>query len=356
MQVYLRLPSFIASPTTLFKHQLTSSRAICPTRRKCLRNNVSDLRNMTPRAAEPSQNEISANLSVGRKAQRENLKDDNDSNNMRSGDSGDVDDDDDEAAFIVNVDDDDYENENDDDIQSFQLNQRDMSDDTRMCFQSPYDVEENGTSEIITDDEIAEDDEEDDDFLLDGVTVVDVTAPQRRKKQRRCMTELLDAISYESAPETAMTADANTIPDLADDESVEHVRTAVSAADKRKGEDILAIRVSKLTYVTSFIVIITGNNPPQLRAISNLIEDDLTKNHSLKPKRVEGVPNSGWILLDFGDILINVFSREQRESYNLEKLWQRGEVLDISDCLIGPDTTPRKEITENTLDDWLAEE
>lgn len=57
-----------------------------------------------------------------------------------------------------------------------------------------------------------------------------------------------------------------------------------------------------------------------------------------------------------GDIIINVFSREQRESYNLEKLWQRGEVLDISDCLIGPDTTPREDITENTLEDWLAEE
>lgn len=246
-------------------------------------------------AAEPSQNEISANLSVGRKTQHENLRDDNDSNSMRSGD---VDDDDDEAAFIVDVDDDDYENENDDDVQSFQQNQRDMSDDTRMRFQSPDDVEVNRTGDIITNDEIAEDGEEDDDFLLDGVTVVDVTAPQRRKKQRRRMTELLDAISHESEPETAMTADANTIPDLEDDESVEHVRTAVSAADKRKGEDILAIRVSKLTYITSFIVIVTGNNPPQLRAISNLIEDDLAKTHSLKPRRVEGVPNSGWILLD----------------------------------------------------------
>lgn len=301
MPVYLRLPSFIASPTTLFKHQLTSSRTICPTRRRCLRNNVSDLRNMTSRAAEPSQNEISANLSVGRQSQRENLRDDNDSNNMRSPDSGEVDyddDDDDEAAFIVNVDDDDYENENGDDAQSFQPNQRAMSDDTGIRFQSPYDMQVNGTGDIITDNEIGEGDKADDDFLLDGVTVVDVTAPQRRKKQRRRMTELLDAISHESEPESAMAADANTIPDLADDESVEYVRTAVSAADKRKGEDILAIRVSKLTYITSFIVIITGNNPPQLRAISNLIEDDLAKSHSLKPKRVEGVPNSGWILLD----------------------------------------------------------
>lgn len=136
------------------------------------------------------------------------------------------------------------------------------------------------------------------DQFADGVTVVDINAPQRRKKERRRTTALINAINTQPVPGTTFAADAEALPDLEEDEITEFIRTAVSAADKRKGEDILALRVSTLTCITSFIVFVTGRNTPQLRAISNIIEEDLAKKHELEPRRIDGVPASGWILLD----------------------------------------------------------
>lgn len=57
-----------------------------------------------------------------------------------------------------------------------------------------------------------------------------------------------------------------------------------------------------------------------------------------------------------GDILVNIFTPEQRQTYNLEKLWRRGEVVDVSDWLIGPRDDPNDKVVESSLDDWIGEE
>lgn len=119
---------------------------------------------------------------------------------------------------------------------------------------------------------------------------------EKRKKMRRRTSALVDEILLE--PESELTSDADELPPIEEDESTEYVRTAVRAADKRKAESILALRVSKLTYICSFVIIATGNNAPQVRAIGNLIEEDLAKNHKLDPRRRDGTANCGWLLLD----------------------------------------------------------
>lgn len=211
----------------------------------------------------------------------------------------------------------------------------------------------------------------------------------RRKKERQRTSSLINEIMTQPKSDTLFSADAHLQPAIEDDETAKYIRTVVKAADTRKAEDIVALRVSKLTYVTSFIVIATGNNTPQLRAIANLVEDELVKVHQTEPLRIDGVPNSGWILLDCtlslafllnststsssflltscfplfflyiflsdGDFLVNIFSPEQRSNYNLERLWRRAEVMDVSDCLVGRTEEPDVAVSDDSLDDWLGE-
>jgi ribosome-associated protein len=127
---------------------------------------------------------------------------------------------------------------------------------------------------------------------------------------------------------------AAALPPVEEDELAEYARTAVRAADQRKAVDPVVIRIANVSYITTFMVCVTGNNAPQIRAIGNLVEEDLYKKHNLKPKRSTGTANSGWLLLDYGDMMVHIFSPEQRDNYDLESLWSRGEGLDISDCLI----------------------
>lgn len=89
---------------------------------------------------------------------------------------------------------------------------------------------------------------------------------------------------------------------LEQDDTLPVVRTIAAAADKRKGEDIYAIRVSSLTIVSSFFVLITGNSRPQIQAIAAAILEDVQEQHDLEPRNGgEGTADSGWILLDFGE-------------------------------------------------------
>lgn len=203
--------------------------------------------------------------------------------------------------------------------------------------------------DIVPDEEFSEED-------LDVVDLLgadfDVTA-NKRKKVRKHTSALIEEIDQE--PESTMASDAEGQPPLEQDEMVEPVRTAVRAADDRKAEDVRAIRISKLTYIASFVIIATGNNTPQIRAIGNLIEEELAKKHEMFARRRDGTANSGWMLLDYGDLLVNIFSPEQREKYNLEALWRHGEELDVSDCITGPETRALQSEDEAipSLDNWI---
>ncbi|KAI0567237.1 Protein Iojap/ribosomal silencing factor RsfS [Gracilaria domingensis] len=199
-------------------------------------------------------------------------------------------------------------------------------------------------------------DENADDYNDEGLDIVEIpseNAPPKRKRERKNVSRLLDEISTE--PVSVFTSDANDLPSIEEDESTAYVRTVVRAIDERKGENIVAFRVSKLTYITSFVVIASANNTPQMRAISNLVEEDLHKKHDIQTKRKDGVPESGWILLDYGDFMVNIFSGAQRRNYNLETLWQKAELVDISDCIVSKSDEVTAEASGAALDDWLSE-
>jgi len=108
----------------------------------------------------------------------------------------------------------------------------------------------------------------------------------------------------------------------------------VKAADDRKAKDIVALRVTPLTIVTCFFVFMSATSSPQLRAIVNNVQSEVMKQHKLKVKRISGNAESGWMLLDYGDIMVHCFDSNQRQFYDLDSRWAAGEKVDLSGILV----------------------
>ena len=77
-----------------------------------------------------------------------------------------------------------------------------------------------------------------------------------------------------------------------------------------------------LTTIADYFVVCTAESERQLRAVANAIDEELMKSGAPRP-RIEGSPETGWVLLDFSDVIVHVFSPEQREFYRIERLWKQ---------------------------------
>ena len=103
----------------------------------------------------------------------------------------------------------------------------------------------------------------------------------------------------------------------------------VKALDSKKAEDIKVIKIGDLTVIADYFVIADGTSSTQTKTLAEEAEFRMKENGE-EPLRVQGNNGSNWIILDYGDIVVHVFSRDQREFYNLERLWRDGEEVDIS--------------------------
>lgn len=117
------------------------------------------------------------------------------------------------------------------------------------------------------------------------------------------------------------------------------VRCVVRAADGRKAEDIVAMRVSAISTITSFVVIVCGNSRPQNQAIAAAIKKDVHEQYDMLPGSTgvpEGGAESGWIVLDYGSVMVHVQTQKSRLFYNVEGQWKDkgAEYMDLSDVLI----------------------
>ena len=97
--------------------------------------------------------------------------------------------------------------------------------------------------------------------------------------------------------------------------------TCGKLAENKKAENIVILDVRKLSSVTDYFVIASGDNEPHLRAIVNEITDTLWDDFKVRPRRVEGGAGAAWQVLDFFDVIVHVMRDEVREKYNLESLW-----------------------------------
>jgi ribosome-associated protein len=123
------------------------------------------------------------------------------------------------------------------------------------------------------------------------------------------------------------------------DEMAGLVRCIVAAADGRKAEQIVALRVSHVSTLTTFLVILSGNSRPQNQAIASAISKDVEAEHALRPGGTgvpEGSPESGWMVLDYGSVMVHIMTPKSRLFYNVEGQWRDkgGEYMDLSDILI----------------------
>lgn len=106
------------------------------------------------------------------------------------------------------------------------------------------------------------------------------------------------------------------------------VSAAYQALDEKKAEDIKIIDISKLSVVADYFVIANGSNTPHVEALVDNVTEELLK-QNIHASRVEGVRSSGWVLMDYNDVIIHVFSKEDRLFYNLERIWRDGKEIDI---------------------------
>jgi len=107
------------------------------------------------------------------------------------------------------------------------------------------------------------------------------------------------------------------------------VTTAIEAARDRKAVDIVVLDLRKTGGFTDFFVICTGNNPRQIGAIADAVRETLKKDLGERPALAEGVDRSEWVLLDYFNFVVHIFSRECRSFYALERLWGNAERIDF---------------------------
>ena len=109
------------------------------------------------------------------------------------------------------------------------------------------------------------------------------------------------------------------------------VAGAVRAALDKKAEDVVVLDLRKAGGFTDFFVICTGGNVRQITAIADGVRDTLKRDLDERPTLMEGIDRSEWILLDYFNFVVHVFSRDCRAFYGLERLWGNAERHEISD-------------------------
>ncbi|HKM33279.1 MAG TPA: ribosome silencing factor [Lachnospiraceae bacterium] len=104
-------------------------------------------------------------------------------------------------------------------------------------------------------------------------------------------------------------------------------KLAISALEDKKAEDIRIIDISEVSVIADYFIIASGNNRSQMQALSDNVQDTLGQ-AGYEMKQVEGYQTANWILMDFGDVIVHIFDKENRLFYNLERIWRDGKQID----------------------------
>jgi ribosome-associated protein len=108
----------------------------------------------------------------------------------------------------------------------------------------------------------------------------------------------------------------------------EQVKIAAEAADEKKAQEIVVLRLSAITEFTDYFVICTGNSTRQTQAIADAVIEEL-KGIKMRPLHTEGYNNAEWILIDYGAFVVHIFTEESRSFYDLERLWRDAEKVEV---------------------------
>ena len=105
------------------------------------------------------------------------------------------------------------------------------------------------------------------------------------------------------------------------------VLMAAKACDEKKAKDIKLIKIDKVSFISEWILIAEGLSDVQVRSITNSVEGELRDKAKIEPIRKEGLNEAKWALLDYGDLIVNIFQPDIRKYYDLESFWSNGDNL-----------------------------
>ncbi|MFA5867502.1 MAG: ribosome silencing factor [Actinomycetota bacterium] len=114
-----------------------------------------------------------------------------------------------------------------------------------------------------------------------------------------------------------------------DKRTLDAVKVAVAAAEDKQAENIQVLDMRETFPITDYFIVMSGSNTRKLRAIAGNVEAELGK-IGLKPYMREGTPDSAWILLDYIDFVLHIFRTEEREFYQIERLWKDAPVVKLT--------------------------
>lgn len=112
--------------------------------------------------------------------------------------------------------------------------------------------------------------------------------------------------------------------------SIEMVKAAVKALEEKKAEDIKVLDITGVSIIADYFIIANGMNSNQIQAMRNAVDEELFK-AGYEERQIEGNSQSSWILMDYNDIIVHVFSKEDRLFYDLERIWRDGKEVNLSE-------------------------
>ncbi|MEW6423582.1 MAG: ribosome silencing factor [Bacillota bacterium] len=107
------------------------------------------------------------------------------------------------------------------------------------------------------------------------------------------------------------------------------LKIAVRVAEDKKAYDVTILEISKISIISDYFLICTGRSPIHVKGIAREVIGEIAKETGLHP-RIEGLREGRWVLLDYGDLVIHIFVEEERQFYNLERLWGDAGELNIA--------------------------
>ncbi len=109
--------------------------------------------------------------------------------------------------------------------------------------------------------------------------------------------------------------------------SMEMARLAIEALEDKKAEDIRVIDISEVSVIADYFLIAGGNNRNQIQTLCDNVEEKLGKAGYLCRQK-EGYDTANWILMDFGDVIVHIYDKENRLLYDLERIWRDGRMVE----------------------------
>ena len=114
-------------------------------------------------------------------------------------------------------------------------------------------------------------------------------------------------------------------------EALELIKIAANALNEKKAKQIAALKITNLTVLCDYFLICTATSSTHIRALCDEVEDKLKEN-GVMPHHIED-KSTGWIALDYGDVIIHIFTTNEREYYGLDKMWLDGTPIDMGEIL-----------------------